>query len=114
MEERVEISILLDLYKELLTEKQKNIMVMYYEEDFSLAEVAEINKTSRQAIHDLIKRCCKQLMFYEEKLKLMDRFLKIEKSKEAVVKELNEITNLDKEHQQEKIREIELFIINGF
>ena len=73
MEDRFKISILLDHYGPLLTEKQLDIMSLYYNEDLSLAEISEINKTSRQAIYDLIKRCCKQLLVYENKLELMKK-----------------------------------------
>lgn len=73
MEDRFKISILLDHYGPLLTEKQLDIMSLYYNDDLSLAEISEINKTSRQAIYDLIKRCCKQLLVYEKKLELMKK-----------------------------------------
>lgn len=99
MEERVEISLLLDLYGELLTDKQKNIMFMYYNDDFSLSEIAELNHISRQAIYDLIKRCHKQLLSYEERLGLLKNSLKAAKKKEEIIYQLNKL--IDK-HMDEK------------
>ena len=63
----------MDYYGSLLTDKQRDIMEWYYNDDLSLAEIAEVNKTSRQAIHDLIKRCYKQLLSYESKLNLLQK-----------------------------------------
>lgn len=88
MEDRVEISLLMDLYGPLLTEKQYKIMELYYNEDLSLAEIAELNNTSRQAIHDLIKRCYKQFLSYEEKLSLLKKSFKQE---EIIINLLNEV-----------------------
>ena len=90
MEDRVEISLLMDLYGALLTEKQINIMELYYNDDLSLAEIAELNNTSRQAIHDLIKRCYKQFLSYESKLNLLEKSLEKEKKISKFLDEVNE------------------------
>ena len=90
MEDRIEISLLMDFYGSLLTEKQRNIMELYYNEDLSLAEIAELNNTSRQAIHDLIKRCYKQFLAYESKLNLLKKSLEKEKKISKFLNEVNE------------------------
>lgn len=97
MEDRVEISLLMDQYGSLLTEKQYKIMELYYNEDLSLAEIAELNNTSRQAIHDLIKRCYKQFLSYEEKLSLLKKSLEQEKKIDNLLSEIKEKYFLTKE-----------------
>lgn len=88
MEDRVEIALLMDFYSALLTDKQKKIMELYYEDDLSLAEIAELNNTSRQATHDLIKRCYKQLLSYESKLNLLQKSINREKMINFLIDEL--------------------------
>lgn len=103
MEKRVEISILLEFYSGLLTEKQRNIMDLYYNEDLSLAEIAEINNTSRQAIHDLIKRCGNLLEEYESKLNLMEKTSSIENSKTKIIDKLKHLQNIVSELKEKEI-----------
>lgn len=64
---------LLDAYKVLLTTKQKEVLELYYEEDFSLAEIAEELHISRAGVSDHLKRSEKILEDYEKKLKLVQR-----------------------------------------
>lgn len=72
-----EIAMLLDFYGELLTEKQREAMDLYYNEDLSLAEIAEPLNISRQGVRDSIKRGEKQLEDLENTLGLAKRFREI-------------------------------------
>lgn len=56
MAKDLEVSILLDFYGEMLTDKQKDVIDLYYNEDLSLAEIAEHEGISRQGVRDNIKR----------------------------------------------------------
>ncbi|MBR2916146.1 MAG: YlxM family DNA-binding protein [Clostridia bacterium] len=86
MEKNVEISLLLSFYGNVLTDKQKEAVALYYNEDLSLAEISEIAGITRQGVRDNIKRAETVLYDLEEKLGLCDRFLKIrEKLKEMSV-----------------------------
>jgi len=74
MEKLARMALLADFYGPLLTEKQRNVWDLHYQQDLSLAEIAEIEHISRQAIHDLLKRTERILAEYEEKLGLVQRF----------------------------------------
>ncbi|MCJ7688489.1 MAG: putative DNA-binding protein [Clostridiaceae bacterium] len=103
MEKRFEISLLFDFYSELLTEKQKDIMDLYFNNDLSLSEIAEINKTSRQAIHDTIKTCEKLLLVYEEKLKLSNKDHKLKEISENIISELDKLQSNIKDDKMNQI-----------
>lgn len=68
LSEFLEVSTLLDYYKNLLSDKQREYLVNHFEEDLSLSEIAKNNNVSRQAVYDNIKRGIKLLKEYEEKL----------------------------------------------
>lgn len=87
MEKLAEIALLADFYGSLLTEKQRHIWDLYYQQDLSLAEIAEVEHTSRQAIHDLLKRTERIFAGYEEKLGLVQRFW-VEREKLLKIKTL--------------------------
>ncbi len=66
------IAVLFDFYGEMLTEKQKDVIDLYYNEDLSLAEIAEHEGISRQGVRDNIKRGESYLLELEEKLKFAE------------------------------------------
>ena len=74
VEKIVEKGLLYDFYGELLTDHQKNIYEDAVFNDLSLGEIAKEYNISRQGVHDLIKRCDKILLGYEEKLHLVEKF----------------------------------------
>ena len=91
MVEKVSISILLELYGKLLTEKQYEFMDYYYNQDLSLSEIGDNNDITRQAVRTILLKSKKKLEEYESKLKFMQKEEKIKK----YIEELEE-TNVDK------------------
>ena len=67
---------LLELYGELLTDKQYSVIDKYYNMDLSLSEIAQEDKITRQAVRDNIKKAEEKLEFFESKLKLYKNFKK--------------------------------------
>ena len=72
-EKDLRFSRLLDYYGELLTDKQRDIMDLYYNEDFSLAEISEHENITRQGVRDGIKHAEQRLLEFEEKLGLAEK-----------------------------------------
>ena len=68
------MTMLYDFYGELLTERQKEFFDLYYNEDLSLAEIAENAGITRQGVRDAIKRAEAQLLEMEDRLGLARRF----------------------------------------
>ncbi len=85
-EKNLNIGYLLDFYGDLLSERKKSAMEMYYNEDLSLAEIAQEMGISRQGVHETIKKSEEELLFYEEKLGLAKRLLKVEKYADDLVR----------------------------
>ncbi|MDR3214787.1 MAG: DNA-binding protein [Bacilli bacterium] len=84
---------LFDLYHSLLTTKQQAYFNLYFFEDLSLAEIAENENVSRNAIHLNINKTIKYLLSYEQKLQLYHKYQEIVQHIEDE-NLLNEITNI--------------------
>ena len=96
MEKIVEQGLLYDFYGELLTEHQRQIYEGVVYENLSLGEIATEQGISRQGVHDIVKRCDKALSGYENKLKLIEKFMRIKER-------IEEIDNLSKLYENDEI-----------
>ena len=113
MGKNLNIGMLLDFYGELLTEKQQDAVDFYYNQDFSLAEIAEEMSISRQGARDLIKRAEKQLLDFEDALGLVARFSKISKDLKVIESDCKKIYDKsDDEQIKKEINEISELIKN--
>lgn len=70
-ENKTAMSMLFDYYGQLLNDRQNEVFRLYYEEDYSLSEIAAGLNISRQGVHDALKKAETALVSFEEKLKLI-------------------------------------------
>lgn len=94
MEKDYKISLLLDFYGELLSQKQRLAIEGYYNEDCSLAEIAQEMDITRQAVRDIIKRTEQSLLQMESKLGLYSRFEEMHNGLEEIKRLSAYIMNL--------------------
>ena len=73
-EKSLQIGYLLDFYGEMLNERRRTVLDMYYNEDMSLSEIAEALGITRQGARDLIKKAGDELLLFEEKLGMAQKF----------------------------------------
>lgn len=111
MAKNLEISLLLDFYGDMLTEKQREVIEYYYNDDLSLSEIADNEGITRQGVRDSIKRAESQLLEMEERLGLAKRFREMRSGLEKImaaaeqIKQMNEhsINSRDLEEQSRLI-----------
>ena len=72
-EKNLAISDLLDEYSAVLSDRHRELMDLYYNQDLSLAEIAQIVGISRQGVRDGIKKAEEELFFLEERLHLSQK-----------------------------------------
>lgn len=101
MEKHFQIVYLLDIYGGLLTEKQQKILNYYYNEDYTLSEIAAEENVSRQAAFDLLKRAENILLEYDDKLNLFDKYI----GNKKILDTIQELS-LDNKKMQELIKQL--------
>ncbi len=84
-----QIILLKDFYGPLLTARQQEVINLYYEQDWSLSEIASQYNITRQAVYDLVKRSERLLQEYEQRLHLVKRFQDTQAQIEEVYRLLN-------------------------
>lgn len=93
MQDIVRTGLLYDFYEKLLTDKQKTVLGFYLNDDYSLAEISEKIKISRQAVHDIIKRTTLKLEDFENKLGLYEKLKKNRKLSKEIIAGIKEGNN---------------------
>ncbi len=91
MAKNLEVTILLDFYGDMLTNKQRDFLGYYYNEDLSLSEIAENEGITRQGVRDSIKRAESQLFEMESRLGLVKRFDEVRAGLTDILNYANEI-----------------------
>ena len=103
MEKTVQIAMLLDLYGGLLTEKQTEYLELYYGEDYSLTEIAELHGITPQGVKDTIHRATGSLFDTEEKLGFLKKRMEVHAVMDAMELLLKD---LDGPKSQEALKQL--------
>lgn len=106
-EKNLNISLLLDFYGDILSERQNAMLNLYYNEDCSLAEIAENFSISRQGVRSVLKKGETILIEMEQKLQLASRFTKMNEKYSEIALELQNINEkINNEEISSKIHSI--------
>ena len=109
MAKNLEVSLLLDYYGELLTDRQRLIADYYFNDDLSLAEIAEIEGITRQAVRDLVRRTETQLEGFENRLHFARRLYDISEGLKRVHDDI--ISGVDAQKIAEKCNDMIKYIM---
>ena len=106
-EKNLNISLLLDFYGDVLSERQRDILDFYYNDDLSLAEIANNYDISRQGVRSILKKGENILVEMEERLHLAERFTSVQEKSTQIANELKKIISLiDNADISEKISSV--------
>lgn len=85
------IPLLVDLYGQVLSERKRELLDYYYNEDYSLAEIAEITGISRQGIRESVKKSEAELRELDASLQLVKRTQLLEAKRHVVEEQLGSL-----------------------
>lgn len=110
IEKMAEIGMLYDFYGELLPEKQREVFGLYYEDNYSLAEIGAEVGITRQGAYDFLRRGETRLNEYEAKLGLVKRFRQSEEARKAAGKAIDSVIE---EYEKDEVLAEKLAAIKG-
>lgn len=111
MDNITEASLLFDFYGTLLSDRKKEVMELYHEENYSLAEIAQTLNVSRAAVYDSLKSAERALYDYEKKLGFLSAYLERSNAIKRISRELDIVEREVKgAEQEEAIKNIRLEI----
>lgn len=101
------MAMLYDFYGDLLTDRQKEFYDLYYNEDLSLAEIAENYDISRQGVRDVIVRAEAALTEIEDKTRLIHRFHEMRKQLQQINVAVDKLKQInDRGYQDREMDEL--------
>jgi predicted DNA-binding protein YlxM (UPF0122 family) len=104
MEKKIRYGNLFAFYGKLLTEKQYEMLYYYYLNDYSMVEIAENMKISRQAVYDAVRKSDKALDYYETKMGLYEKFKRISNYSNSIIENSKRV--LENENNEDKRNEV--------
>ena len=105
MDKNYEHALYYDFYGALLTDKQREVMELYHEENYSIVEIADELGVTKQAIHENLRKSEKILRSYEEKLGLMKSLLETRELIEAIDKKIDVLIRKAQESGRDEAEE---------
>ena len=96
MDKNIHVSMLLEMYGKLLTDKQADVIDLYYNQNLSLSEIAEETNITRQGVRKNLIDAENKLFDFEEKL----CFLKEKLERQEIIEKIIEMTNDEKTVQE--------------
>lgn len=86
MDKNIKISMLLEIYGKMLTDRQADTVDLYYNQNLSLSEIADEVNITRQAVRKSLIEAEKNLFEYEEKLKFLERNIQRKEKIDEILK----------------------------
>lgn len=103
MEKLVQIGILYDFYGKLLSEKQLQVVELYYLYDLSLTEIGEELDITKQGVSDTLKRAERKLLNYEDRLGLVEKFRNSHDNVRKIINLCDELKEFSNEKKLDNI-----------